>query len=113
MNKAKKQRKTLEWERLEVFSKNLEITQGNISGKNGHDKEQNGKDLTEAEDIKKRWQECKNYPNKVVMTWITTMVWSLNQSQTSWGVKSSGPLEALLQTKLVEVMDFQLSCMKS
>ena len=31
--------------------------QGNISCKDGHDKEQNGKDLTEAEDIKKRWQE--------------------------------------------------------
>ena len=41
-------------------------------------KDRNGRDLTEAEDIKKRWQECKNYPNKVVMTWITTMVWSLN-----------------------------------
>ena len=31
--------------------------QGNISGKDGHNKGQNGMDLTEAEDIKKRWQE--------------------------------------------------------
>ena len=31
--------------------------QGNISCKVGHDKDRNGKDLTEAEDIKKRWQE--------------------------------------------------------
>ena len=30
---------------------------GNSSCKDGHNKEQNGMDLTEAEDIKKRWQE--------------------------------------------------------
>ena len=31
--------------------------QGNISCKDGHSKHRNGRDLTEAEDIKKRWQE--------------------------------------------------------
>ena len=31
--------------------------QGNISCKDGHNKGQNGMDLREAEDIKKRWQE--------------------------------------------------------
>ena len=31
--------------------------QGNISCKDGLDKDRNGMDLTEAEDIKKRWQE--------------------------------------------------------
>ena len=31
--------------------------QGNISCKDALDKERNGMDLTEAEDIKKRWQE--------------------------------------------------------
>ena len=30
----------------------------------------------------------------------------------SWGVKSSGPQEASLCTKLVEVMEFQLSYLK-
>ena len=44
---------------------------------------------------------------------ITTMVQSLTQSQTCWSVNSSGPQEALLQTKLVEVMEFQLSYLKS
>ena len=39
MNKAKKQRKTIEWERLEIFQK-IWRYQGNISGKNGHNKEQ-------------------------------------------------------------------------
>ena len=37
------------------------------------------------------------------MTQITTMLWSLTQNQTFWSVKSSGPWEASLQTKLVEV----------
>ena len=30
---------------------------GNISCKDGHDKGQNGMELTEEDDIKKRWQE--------------------------------------------------------
>ena len=43
------------------------------------------KDLKEALDIKKRWQEyTEACTKKVLMTQITTMVWSLNQSQTSW-----------------------------
>ena len=41
-------------------------------------KHRNSKDLTEAEEIKKRWQEyMKNYTKKVLMTQITTMVWLL------------------------------------
>ena len=41
-------------------------------------KDRNGKDLTEAEDIKKRWQEYTEelYKN-VLITQITMMVWSL------------------------------------
>ena len=38
----------------------------------------NGKDLTEAEEIKKRWQEyTEELSKKILMTWITMMVWSL------------------------------------
>ena len=55
-------------------------------------KDRNSKDLTEAEEIKKRWQEyIEELYKKVLMTQITTMVWSLTQSQTSWSVKSSRP----------------------
>ena len=41
----------------------------------GSIKDRNGMDLTEAEDIKKRWQECTEelYKN-IFMTQITTMV---------------------------------------
>ena len=66
-------------------------TRGTFHAKMGSIKDRNGRDLTEAEDIKKRWQEyTKNYTKKVLMTWIATMVWSLNSSQASWSIKSSG-----------------------
>ena len=54
---AKKQRKTIEWERLEVSSRKLEIPSEQLYTKMGTIKDRNGMDLTEAEDIKKRWQE--------------------------------------------------------
>jgi len=47
------------------------------------------------------------------MTQKTMMVWSPTKSQTSWNAKSSEPYEASLQTKLVKVMEFQLSYFKS
>ena len=43
----------------------------------GKIKERNGMDLTEAEDIKKKWQEyTEELYKKIFMTQITTMVWS-------------------------------------
>ena len=52
---AKKQRKTIEWERLEISSRKLEIPKGTFHAKMGTIKDRNGMDLTEAEYIKKRW----------------------------------------------------------
>ena len=58
----------------------------------GSRKAGNGMDLTEAEDIKKRWQEyTEKLYIKDLMTQMITMVLSLTESQTSWNVKSSGP----------------------
>ena len=55
-------------------------------------KDRNGKDLIEAEEIKKRWQEHpEELYKKILMTQITMMVWSLVQSQIFWSVKPSGP----------------------
>ena len=49
-------------------------------------------DQTEAEDIKKSVQNTQmNYTKKQVVIQVTTMVWSLTYSQTSWNEKSSGP----------------------
>ena len=53
---AKKQRKTIEWKRLEIYSRKLDA-KGTFHAKMGSIKDRNGRDLTEAEDIKKRWQE--------------------------------------------------------
>ena len=65
--------------------------QENISSKDGHNKDRNGIDLKEAEDIKKRWQEGIHRTVQKQLTGITMMVWSLTQSQTCWSVKSTGP----------------------
>ena len=51
---AKKQRKTTEWERLEISLRKLD-TKEPFHAKKGTIKERNGMDLTEAEDIKNRW----------------------------------------------------------
>ena len=40
-------------------------------------KDRNSKELTEAEEIKKRWQEYTELYKNVLKTQITTMVWSL------------------------------------
>ena len=41
-------------------------------------KDRNSMDLTEAEDIKKRWKEyTENYTKKIFMIQITMMVWLL------------------------------------
>ena len=40
-------------------------------------KDRNDKDLTEAREVKKRRQEYTELYKKVLMTQITTMVWSL------------------------------------
>ena len=50
-------------------------TKGTFHAKMGTIKDKNGMDLTEAEDIKNRWQNTqKNYTKKIFMTWVTTVV---------------------------------------
>ena len=57
MINAKKERKAIEWERLEISSTKIRDTKGTFHAKMASIKDRNGMDLTEAEDIKKRWQE--------------------------------------------------------
>ena len=47
----------MEWERLEISSRKLEIPKRIFHAEMGTIKDRNGMDLTEAEDIRKRWQE--------------------------------------------------------
>ena len=89
----------------DLFEK-IRDTKGTFHAKMSTIKDANGKELTDTEDIKKRWQEQKNYTKKILMTRTTMMVWSLTKSQTSRNVKLSGLQKASLRTKLVEVMEF-------
>ena len=50
-------------------------TEGTFHAKMGSIKDRNGMDLTEAEYIKKRWQEyTKNYTKQILRTQIITLV---------------------------------------
>ena len=74
-------------------------------------KDRNGMDLTEAEDIKKRWQEYTEELYKKELHdsdnhdgVITHLEPDILEYEVKW---------ALLRTKLVEVMEFQLRYFKS
>ena len=54
--------------------KKIRDTKGTFHAKMGSIKDRNGTDLTEAEDIKKRWQTQKNCTKKIFTTKIITMV---------------------------------------
>ena len=55
--------------------KKIRATKGNFHAKMGTIKDRNGVDLTEAVDIKKRWQEyTEELYKKIFMTQIITMV---------------------------------------
>ena len=72
--------------------KKIRDTKGTFHAKIGTIKDGNGMDLTEAEDMKKRWQEyTEKLYIKDLMTQMITMVLSLTESQTSWNAMSSGP----------------------
>ena len=76
MNNVKKQRKTIEWEKLEISPRKLEI-KGTFHARMDKIKDRNSKDITEAEEIKKRWQEYREglkNTRKVLMTQIATMI---------------------------------------
>ena len=58
--------------------KKIRDTKGTFHAKMGTIKDENGMDLTEAGNIKKRWQEyTEELCKKIFMTQIITMVWSL------------------------------------
>ena len=90
--------------------KKIRDTKGTFHAKMGSIKDRNGMDLKEAEDIKKRWQEYmeelyqKDLHNPDnhddVITNLEPDILECKVKQ-AWG--------STIQTKLVEVMEFQLS----
>ena len=62
-------------EKTRDLFKKIRDTKGIFHPKMGTVKDRNDMDITEAEDIKKRWQEyTDNYTKKIFMTQITMMV---------------------------------------
>ena len=78
--------------------KKIRDTKGSFHAKMGTIKDRNGMDVTEAEDIKKRWQE---YTEELFKKDLHDPdnhdgVIRLTQTQTSFNAKSSGPQEVSL-----------------
>ena len=95
------------------FLKKIRANKGTFHAKMGTIKNRNGMDLTEAEDIKKRWQEyteqlykkdLRNLDNHDGV--ITHLEPDILECEVKWALGS-------ITTKLVEVMEFQLSYFKS
>ena len=91
--------------------KNIKDTKGTFQAKMSSIKDRNSMDLTEAEDIKKRWQEYTEELSKKDLHdpdnhngVITDLEPGILECEVKW---------ASLQTKLVEVMELQLSSFKS
>ena len=90
--------------------KNIKDTKGTIHAKMGTIKDRNGMDLTEAEDIKKRWQQYTEElykkdlhdpdNHKGVITHLET---DILESEDKWALGS------ITRNKAKEVMEFQLS----
>ena len=101
-------------EKTRDLFKKIRDTKGTFHAKMGAIQDRNGMELTETEAIKKRWQDhTKELHGK-----------DLNGPDDHDGVisllepdilecKVDGPWKASLQTKLLEVMEFQLSYFKS
>ena len=96
----------------DLFEK-IKDTKGTFHAKTGTIKDRNDMDLTEAEDIKKRWQEyTKELYNEYLNDpdnhdgVVTHLEPNILECEVKWA------LGELLQTKLVEVMEFQLSYLK-
>ena len=68
--------------------KKIRDTKRTFHAKMGSIKDRNGMDLTEAEDIKKSWQE---YTEELYKKDLHDQDNHDGVSQTSWNVKSSGP----------------------
>ena len=93
--------------------KKIRDTKGTIHTKMGSIKDINSMDLTEAEDIKKGWQDYTELYKKDLHDpdnhdgVITHLEPDILECEVKWA------LESITQTKLVEVMEFQLSYSKS
>ena len=90
MINAKKQRKSIEGERLEISSRKLEIPREHFM-QMGSIMVRNGMDLTEAEDIKKRWQQYTEEIYKKDFHDPDNHDGVITHLEPAWNAKSSWP----------------------
>ena len=105
--------------------KKISDTKGTFHAKMGSIKDGNGMDLTEAEDIKKRWQEYTEELYKKDLHdpdnhdgAITDLEPDILECEVKWALESiikeiKKKKKASLRTNLVEVMELQMSSFKS
>ena len=88
--------------------KKIRDTMGTFHATMDTTKNRNGMDLTEAEDIRKRWQEYTEelHKNGLIDGVVMHIEPDILEYEVKWTFGS-------ITTKLVEVMDFQLSYFKS
>ena len=96
------------------FFKKIINTKGTFHAKMGSIKDRNGMDLTEAEDIKKRWQDYTEELHKKDVHdpdnhdgVITHPEPDILEGKVKWALGS------ITKTKLVQVMELQLKSFKS
>ena len=94
--------------------KKMRDTKGIFHAKKGSIKDRNGMDLTEAEDIKKRWQGYTKKSTKKDLHdqhnhngVITHLEPDILECEVKWA------LESITMNKASELMEFQLSYFKS
>ena len=90
--------------------KNVRDTKGTFHAKMGSIKDRSGRDLTEVEDIKKRWQEYTEELHKKIFDYdsvITHLEPDILECEVKWSLGN------ITMNKLLEVMEFQLSYFKS
>ena len=95
--------------------KKIRDTKGTFHAKMGTIKDRNSMDLTEAEDIKKRWQEYTELYKKYLhdpdnhegVITHTHLEQDILEYEVRWA------LESITTKKQVEIMEFQLSYFKS
>ena len=94
--------------------KKIRDTKGTFDAKMGSIKDRNGMDLTEADNVKKNWQEYteklykKNFHNPDNHDGVIThLELDILEREVKWALRS------IIQTKLVEATEFQLSYFKS
>ena len=81
-------------EKTRDLFKKVRATKGTFHAKMGTTQDRNAMDLTEAEDIEKRWQQYTEALYKKGFNDLNKHDGVITQSQISWNVMSSGPWEA-------------------